>query len=114
MRDAQADVPLAQGPPAQLAFKDSGSRDSAIHTKYHISLQSHRYESRDIRCRQSFFEYRGKHPTMLGLCTLPWRFLGAIHARSWLLARRPRDNVSRATPNKREMAMEVIPQDNPS
>nr|DAD47173.1 TPA_asm: hypothetical protein HUJ06_017110 [Nelumbo nucifera] len=51
---------------------------------------------------------------MLGLCTLPWRFLGAIRARSWLLARRPRDNVSRATPNKREAAMEVIPQDHPS
>jgi len=55
-----------------------------------------------------------KHPTKLGLCTLPWRFLGAIRARSWLLARRPRDSVSSATPNKREMAMEVIPQDHPS
>ncbi|CAN7092475.1 unnamed protein product, partial [Brassica rapa subsp. narinosa] len=39
--DTQADVPSARRFGVQLAFKDSnGSRDSAIHTKYRISLRS--------------------------------------------------------------------------
>ena len=115
MRDAQAGVPLAQRPRAQLAFKDSmvhGILQFTPSIAFRYVL--HRCESRDIRCRESFLNTEAKHPTTLGLCTLPWRFLGAIRARSWLLARRPRDNVSRATPNKREAAMEVIPQDHPS
>ncbi|KAG6388929.1 hypothetical protein SASPL_150365 [Salvia splendens] len=40
MRDAQADVPSAKWLHVQLALRLDGSRDSAIHTKYRISLCS--------------------------------------------------------------------------
>ncbi|KAL0642005.1 hypothetical protein Bca4012_102968 [Brassica carinata] len=45
--DTQAGVPSARRLEAQLAFKDfDGSRDSAIHTKYRISLVLHRSRAR--------------------------------------------------------------------
>lgn len=40
MRDTQADVPLAETLGATCVQRLDGSRDSAIHTKYRISLRS--------------------------------------------------------------------------
>lgn len=53
--DAQADVPLAGWPRAQLAFKDSmvrGILQFAPRIAFRCAL--HRCESRDIHCRESF------------------------------------------------------------
>lgn len=78
MRDAQAGVPLAQRPRAQLAFKDSmvhGILQFTPSIAFRYVL--HRCESRDIRCRESFFEYRGKPPNNVGIMhpsmEIPWR-----------------------------------------
>ncbi|KAH0437578.1 hypothetical protein IEQ34_026213 [Dendrobium chrysotoxum] len=52
--DAQADVPLADWPRAQLAFKDSmvrGILQFAPRIAFRCAL--HRCESRDIHCRES-------------------------------------------------------------
>lgn len=54
MLDAQADVPLAGWPRAQLAFKDSmvrGILQFAPRIAFRCAL--HRCESRDIHCRES-------------------------------------------------------------
>ena len=56
MRDTQADVPSAARPRAQLAFKDSmvhGILQFTPSIAFRYVL--HRCESRDIRCRESFF-----------------------------------------------------------
>jgi hypothetical protein len=56
MRDAQADVPSAEWLRAQLAFKDSmvhGILQFTPSIAFRYVL--HRCESRDIRCRESFF-----------------------------------------------------------
>ncbi|PHT96875.1 hypothetical protein BC332_34200 [Capsicum chinense] len=55
MRDAQGRRALglmASG--ATCVQRLDGSRDSAIHTKYRISLRSSSMRERDIRCRESF------------------------------------------------------------
>ena len=72
MRDAQAGVPLAQRPRAQLAFKDSmvhGILQFTPSIAFRYVL--HRCESRDIRCRESFFDPSMEimHPSM----EIPWR-----------------------------------------
>jgi len=74
MLDAQADVPLAGWPWAQLAFKDSmvrGILQFAPHIAFRCAL--HRCESRDIHCRescQSIWRATTPHPTkpIMGLC----------------------------------------------
>lgn len=54
-RDAQAGVPSAGGPRAQLAFKDSMVRGILQFTpSIAFRYVLHRCESRDIRCRESF------------------------------------------------------------
>ena len=56
MRDAQADVPSAKWLRAQLAFKDSmvhGILQFTPSIAFRYVL--HRCESRDIRCRESFW-----------------------------------------------------------
>ena len=53
-RDAQADVPSAQRPRAQLAFKNSMVRGILQFTPgIAFCYVLHRCESRDIRCRES-------------------------------------------------------------
>ena len=53
-RDAQADVPLARRPRAQLAFKNSMVRGILQFTPgIAFCYVLHRCESRDIRCRES-------------------------------------------------------------
>lgn len=53
-RDAQAGVPSARGPRAQLAFKDSMVRGILQFTPgIAFRYVLHRCESRDIRCRES-------------------------------------------------------------
>ena len=59
--DAQAGVPSAGWPRAQLAFKDSMVRGILQFTpSIAFRYVLHRCESRDIRCRES-------------CCSLPWR-----------------------------------------
>ena len=54
MLDAQADVPSAGWPQAQLAFKDSMVRGILQFTPgIAFRYVLHRCESRDIRCRES-------------------------------------------------------------
>ena len=54
-RDAQAGVPSAEWPRAQLAFKDSMVRGILQFTpSIAFRYVLHRCESRDIRCRESF------------------------------------------------------------
>jgi hypothetical protein len=86
MRDAQADVPSAKWLRAQLAFKDSmvhGILQFTPSIAFRYVL--HRCESRDIRCRESFWFYRRQHTPLacprtglrgckaIRLC-IPWRF----------------------------------------
>lgn len=55
MLDAQADVPLASWPQAQLAFKNSmvhGILQFAPRIAFRCAL--HRCESQDIHCRESY------------------------------------------------------------
>ena len=64
-RDAQAGVPSAEWPRAQLAFKDSmvhGILQFTPSIAFRYVL--HRCESRDIRCRESLLYIRGgsMHP----------------------------------------------------
>ena len=55
-RDAQAGVPSAEWPRAQLAFKDSMVRGILQFTPgIAFRYVLHRCESRDIRCRESFW-----------------------------------------------------------
>jgi hypothetical protein len=64
MRDAQADVPSAEWLRAQLAFKDSmvhGILQFTPSIAFRYVL--HRCESRDIRCRESFFHRSFDAPT---------------------------------------------------
>ena len=62
MRDAQAGVPSAGWPRAQLAFKDSMVRGILQFTpSIAFRYVLHRCESRDIRCRESYsFECRAR------------------------------------------------------
>ena len=84
-RDAQAGVPLAGWPRAQLAFKDSmvhGILQFTPSIAFRYVL--HRCESRDIRCRESFVltEQRASPRTIRERgargravdCSIPWRF----------------------------------------
>ena len=82
MRDAQAGVPSARRPRAQLAFKDSmvhGILQFTPSIAFRYVL--HRCESRDIRCRESFrlSQKEGAPPTprLRGRAPstqFPWRF----------------------------------------
>ena len=81
-RDAQAGVPSAEWPRAQLAFKDSMVRGILQFTPgIAFRYVLHRCESRDIRCRESFRlspeegapptpRLRGRAPST----QFPWRF----------------------------------------
>ena len=84
-RDAQAGVPSAEWPRAQLAFKDSmvhGILQFTPSIAFRYVL--HRCESRDIRCRESFVltEQRASPRTIRERgargravdCSIPWRF----------------------------------------
>lgn len=80
-RDAQAGVPSTRRPRAQLAFKDSMVRGILQFTPgIAFRYVLHRWESRDIRCRESsginFGRPRGHpargRPALPSLC-VPWR-----------------------------------------
>ena len=84
-RDAQAGVPSAEWPRAQLAFKDSMVRGILQFTPgIAFRYVLHRCESRDIRCRESFVltEQRASPRTIRERgargravdCSIPWRF----------------------------------------
>src|SRR5262249_9754677 len=108
MRDTQADVPSASRPRAQLAFKDSmvhGILQFTPSIAFRYVL--HRCESRDIRCRESFFARSegsraprpvpgpmGRAPSLHG----PWR----VRRRGFV--REPRRGTVRPLPTARRGA----------
>ena len=106
MRDTQADVPSAEGRRAQLAFKDSmihGILQFTPSIAFRYVL--HRCESRDIRCRESFWintRRRRRHAHRVrggrrrSLVSVPWHIprRGSVYGRGchghfeWFVARR--------------------------
>ena len=77
-RDAQAGVPSAGWPRAQLAFKDSMVRGILQFTpRIAFRYVLHRCESRDIRCRESF-QFQAKSYGAAGIQAPPARACSMI------------------------------------
>jgi hypothetical protein len=114
VRDTQADVPSAEWRRAQLAFKDSmihGILQFTPSIAFRYVL--HRCESRDIRCRESFWintRRRRRHAHRVrggrrrSLVSVPWHIprRGSVYGRGchgrfeWFVARR----AARGSPDR--------------
>ncbi|KAG8612019.1 hypothetical protein MANES_S052016v8 [Manihot esculenta] len=81
LRDTQADVPSAGWLRAQLAFKNSMVRGILQFTpSIAFCCVLHRCESRDIRCRESFWFSKEDGASRTGAPSLRFMFLGASRA----------------------------------